>query len=598
MKFITCAASALTLWISLPCAAQESSVDTESESIAESVSPVPEKALLTEFDLLENPAVDKRIVDLLKHHVSVLSRPAEAITPAELRLLRFSVRREISNILATEGFFSPTVSFNAQTGNEKTLVHIKLELGAPTTVASATVNFMGDSVPQALQQSIQGQWELPKGAIFRDDDWSRAKNRALDSLTEKSYAAAKISHSEAIIQDQLADLSVNLDSGPVFHTGELHIEGLYLYEPWLVERYHPPVSGDVYSREKLLKFQRELQNSPYFSSVTVNVDPDPAKAAALPVEVLVTERKKYDVGLGAGYSTNTGARGEVSFQDRDFLAEAYNLKSVIRVEQLRQIGYVDVYFPPRPSGYLDSVGVLFERSDISGLVTSTASVGAKRTITENDIERRFGLSFVHEESTVSGGAETLAKALVGSVGWTRRKVNNAFDPRSGYIAQLDISAATKAALSDQNFIRLYGKFQYWLPVSERDVIILRAEAGYVKAASSDGIPEEYLFRAGGTASVRGYSYQSLGVSQDDGVVGGRVMGTATAEYVHWLQGNWGVAAFVDEGDAADHLSTLRMVQGTGGGLRFKTPAGPIALDLAYGREVKKFRLDFSIGIAF
>jgi translocation and assembly module TamA len=88
------------------------------------------------------------------------------------------------------------------------------------------------------------------------------------------------------------------------------------------------------------------------------------------------------------------------------------------------------------------------------------------------------------------------------------------------------------------------------------------------------------------------------VVQNDGIVGGRALATGTAEYVHWLDGNWGVAGFVDEGDAAAQYSELKLQQGIGGGLRFKTPAGPIALDLAYGREVKKFRLDFSIGIAF
>jgi len=592
--------AALTLILSahLTCEAQESNPEPESQS-ARTASVPAEKAQRAEFDLADKPAIEKRLAELLKKHVSVFNAPSdEALTPAELRLLRYSVRKEITALLATEGYFTPTISFDLETGAVSSLVHVKIDLGEPTRVASVAINFSGDAVPKQLQQSISTDWELPKNAVFRDDDWNRAKNKALYSLTEQSFAAAKISNSQATIQDQLADLALDLDSGPPFLIGQLRITGLHSYQPWLIDRYHPPQTGDMYNREKLLKFQRDLQNSPYFSSVTVNVDPDPAVADAVPVEVLLTERKKYDVGLGGGYSTNTGLRGEVSLRDRDFLDDAYDLRSVIRIEQLRQTGFVDMYLPPRTDGYLDSVGVLFDRSDISSLVTSTSSLGGKRVITDGDIERRLGLSFVYENSTVSGGPETLAKALVSSIGWTRRKVNNVFEPRSGYIAQLDISGAAKAALSDQNFVRLYGKFQYWIPVADRDVIILRADSGYVMASSSNGIPEEYLFRAGGTASVRGYSYQSLGVNQNNGIVGGRAMATATAEYVHWLEGSWGVAAFVDEGDAADHFSALHLNQGVGGGLRFKTPAGPIALDLGYGREVKKFRLDFSIGIAF
>jgi len=597
MRQIACVSLALFFWVNAQCAAQEISSDGAPEDIVEAL-PEAEVATLTEFELADNPAVDKHIVELLKRHVSVFNRPAELLTASELRLIRYAIRKEVNDIVATEGYFSPVIGFTVSTDKEKKTVLIGLNLGEPTKVASTEIKFIGTDVTPDLQRSIRTQWLLPKGAIFRDDDWSRSKNQALDSLTEQSYAAAKISYSEAIVQDQLADLSVELDSGPGFRIGALHIKGLNMYQPWLVDRYHPPETGEFYNREALLKFQRELQNSPYFSSVTVNINPDPAVADALPVEVLVTERKKYDVGLSAGFSSNTGARGEVSVQDRNFLEEAYNLKSVVRIEQRRQIGYVDMFFPPQTSGYLDSVGALFDRTDLSGLVTAASSFGVKRTITENDIERRFGLSFIYEQSSIDGGPKSLAKALVPSIGWTRRKVDNAFDPRAGYVAQLDIGGATKAALSDQNFARLYGKFQYWMPVFERDVILLRAEGGLILSPSRDGIPEEYLFRAGGTGSVRGYLYQSLGVSQDNAIVGGRMMATASAEYVHWLQGNWGLAAFVDEGNAADKLSALKLDQGVGTGVRFKTPAGPIALDVAYGREVKKFRLDFSIGIAF
>jgi len=597
MKFTSCAALVLVWCVNVTCAAQENNSDPDPESTTPPVT-VQDNALITEFDLVDNAAIEKRITTLLKKYVSVLIRPPEAISLAELRLSRFAVRKEIANILATEGYFSPVISFDTQSSNVKRTVRIKIELGPATKVATAKVSFVGNNVPPDLQQSIETHWALPKDAVFRDDDWTRAKNNALTSLTDKSYAAAKISDSEAIVQGELADLSVELDSGPPFRIGDIQIHGLRSYKPWLVGRYHPPVKGDIYSRASLLKFQRDLQNSPYFSTVTVSVDPDPAQAEAVPVEVLVTERPEHDVGLGAGYSTNTGARGEVSYRDRDFLNDAYDFRSTIRLEQLRQIGYADIYLPPGLDGFLDSVGVLFDRSDISGLLTSTSSFGAKRVITESDIERRWGIAYVYEYSTVAGGSETLAKALVPSIGWTRRRVDSAFAPRQGYIAQLDIAGAAKAALSDQNFVRLYGKFQYWIPVATRDVIILRAESGYVIAPSSDGIPEDYLFRAGGTASVRGYSYQSLGVNQDSGVVGGRALATGTVEYVHWLEGNWGVATFVDEGDAADRFSDLKLQEGIGAGVRFKTPAGPIAIDLAYGREVQKFRLDFSIGIAF
>lgn len=581
--------------------AEESTTPAESMTPVEAAKSEQESILLPQFELTDNLNMEERIRDLLINNVTIFQKPSEKINQAELRLLRSAVRRQIAGILATEGYFSPLIKFTneIQPKSQKIIVRINVELGPPTYVANVQIGFVDDAVAMELQQSIQSQWSLKKGALFRDNDWSLAKAQVIESLIEKGYAAAKISHSEAIVQDQQADLSISIDSGPIFRVGELQIQGLTSYGTWLLDRYHPPAKGDVYNQATLTKFQRGLQNSPYFSSVTVTIDPNPALASAVPISVLLQERKKYDVGLAAGYSSNTGARGEISFQDRDFISDAFNLKSVLRIEQLRQIGYADIFLPPKPSGYLDSFGVLFQRSDIEGLVTQTSSFGAKRVITENALERRLGLSFVYEKSSVDEGSTSYAKAMVASIGRTWRYVDNAFDPRRGNIIQADIGGAGKGLLSDQNFVRLYGKYQQWFPISQRDVVILRAEGGYVVAPDDAGIPESFLFRAGGTGSVRGYAYQSLGVNQDGSVLGGRILTTASAEYVHWLEASkWGVAGFIDVGDAADRFKDLNMNQGIGLGVRYKTPAGPIAIDLAYGRQARQVRFDFFLGIAF
>ena len=85
------------------------------------------------------------------------------------------------------------------------------------------------------------------------------------------------------------------------------------------------------------------------------------------------------------------------------------------------------------------------------------------------------------------------------------------------------------------------------------------------------------------------------------IVGGRALALASVEYVHWLQrwgGNWGIAGFVDVGDAADSFKDLKAAVGVGMGVRWRTLAGPLAVDVAYGEREKQFRLHFSVAIAF
>ena len=55
----------------------------------------------------------------------------------------------------------------------------------------------------------------------------------------------------------------------------------------------------------------------------------------------------------------------------------------------------------------------------------------------------------------------------------------------------------------------------------------------------------------------------------------------TAEYVHWLNERWGAALFTDVGGAADSPREWQALKSYGVGARYKTPAGPFALDLAY-----------------
>ncbi len=79
------------------------------------------------------------------------------------------------------------------------------------------------------------------------------------------------------------------------------------------------------------------------------------------------------------------------------------------------------------------------------------------------------------------------------------------------------------------------------------------------------------------------------------------MALASAEYVHWLErwsGNWGIAGFVDVGDAGDSFKALDPAVGVGLGVRWRTVAGPLAVDVAYGEREKRIRLHFSVAIAF
>jgi translocation and assembly module TamA len=135
-------------------------------------------------------------------------------------------------------------------------------------------------------------------------------------------------------------------------------------------------------------------------------------------------------------------------------------------------------------------------------------------------------------------------------------------------------------------------------------LALRAEAGTVFARSYIALPSTQLFLTGGDSSVRGYGYHELGLTLPDGqTTAGRTMALASVEWqrpitVNGRPTDWESSVFIDAGAVADKVADLRAKVGIGVGARWKSPVGPLQIDLAYGVAVKRLRLHLNVGFSF
>lgn len=542
---------------------------------------------------------------VLEHHLRILNRPDQTMPEeaADRIVLIRRTRREIADLLATEGYFTPQVNIER---DESSLWRLEVEPGPQSMITNVTIAFDGhlaagdDGGRDRRRAELASEWTLPAGQPFRQAAWDAAKQQLLDGVARRDYAAARMSASRAEVDPDAATvtLAVTVDSGPPFFLGPLELTGLERLPEHLVERYSMLEVGERFDQERLLALQSALQNTPQFASVTVDIERDPSLADAVPVRIHVSEAQSRHLAFGAGFSTNTGARTEVNWRDVNFRGRGWELSTGLRLEQRRQSVYADIFLPPAQARHRDSFGAVAESSDIEGLRVTRQAVGAVRSKQRGDIETAVSLRYQHENVRPKGVDASSRNALTANWSWIQRKVDDVLDPREGYVLHVELGGGSRALLSDQDFFRTYARFVRYQPVGERDVFIVRAEAGATVAKSRDGIPQDFLFRTGGSQSVRGYAYESLGVQEGQATLGGRFLGTASAEYVHWFRPQWGVAAFVDAGDAADDRDSFDLRVGYGVGARWRSPAGPLALDLAYGQNDKRLRLHFSIAIAF
>jgi translocation and assembly module TamA len=330
---------------------------------------------------------------------------------------------------------------------------------------------------------------------------------------------------------------------------------------------------------------------------TTGVKPPTAPGPTmLPVLVRVTENKQKNVEVGLGFSTNTGGRASLGYDDLSVFGK--RMKSDLVYEQKHQLARADFYWPTKPNGYNDSIGGGFERTDVRGEITTTASVAARRAWGTPELERSITLEALAEQRKVEGIDNAYSKSIPLTYSVTRRKLDNLLQPTRGYALNWQLGIAPLPLFTDEKFIRGYTRGVYYKPVGTSGTLILKGEAGAVVSKDKVGVPSTFLFRAGGDQSVRGYGYQQLGVREGEAIVGGRYLLTGGAEYQYWFRPPWGVAFFVDAGNAADKFKELKPEYGYGVGARWRSPVGPINVDVAYGQAVRKVRLHFSLGFTF
>jgi translocation and assembly module TamA len=525
------------------------------------------------------------------------------MTPELLeRLLEESVR-DAREAVATEGYFSAAVRGRIDRGADPWVVSLVVEPGPRTRVARVDLRFSGPAAsdPEAgnLLRRIRARWPLADGQPFRQESWENAKRQAVRDLSEWRYAAARIADSRAEIdpQSQTASLKVEIASGPPFRFGPLAVSGTKRYPEKLVEHLNPIRAGDAYDRRALTTYQRRLLETGYFVSAQVDVDPEAADPAAAPVRVALIEGSRQHVEAGVGYSTDAGQRLELRYNNQDTFGTASRFKSDLRLDTKIQELNLNLDSPPLSQARWNGGFTRVRRTDIQNQQTSEGAVGATHNWLSGGTPSTLEVSAHTEEQRVTGTLLDRSHAVYFAFRRTFRDTDDLVAPRSGFLGNWEVGGAP-AALATRGFTRATAGASWFFPVARDDDLLLRGTAGIVGAAERDGIPSTFLFRTGGDQTVRGYAFESLGVKQGDAVVGGRYLAVASLEHTHWFGPSWGAAAFVDAGNAWDRGTPFHAAVGYGAGARFRTPVGPIRIDLAYGRDTRKVRLHFSAGFTF
>ena len=538
----------------------------------------------------------------------------EAIDASELARLTAAAPAQARTLLETEGYFAARVQAERSVGSDgQPVVRIRVEPGPRSVVTKVDFTVDGelqtladqlDEDAAALRTSLRRGWPLRPGEPFRQAAWASAKTGTLAQARAEGYPAAAWTKTVAQVdaeQHQVA-LTLALDSGALYRLGEIRVEGLERYDESTVRRLSTFAAGQPYNEKLLLDYQERIQKLGLFDSATVELDPDPKTSAAAPVRVRVHELTSQQATVGVGISANTGPRVTLEHRHRRPFGMNWVATNKFEFGSLIKSWTGELISHPLEGLYRNLLAGNAERLRSGEEIRTSWTARLGRTQDTQRIERTYFAELTHARVDNPAG-RTRSEALTANYHWIYRDLDSILLPTDGYTVSLQsaVGRSRNSTLDNGPFGRGYGRYTLYRPLGRAWYASLRVEAGQIIASDAVGVPDTLLFRAGGDDSVRGYAYRTLGPLVDGVVTSGRVMATGSAEIARPISDSmpslwW--AVFADAGNAANHWKDLAPAWGYGLGLRWRSPVGPLRVDLAYGEEVRKVRLHLSVGIAF
>lgn len=549
-------------------------------------------------------------------------RKLNDLGPVELSRLMVAAEANARELLNTMGYFTPTLTLELREtpeGKAPREVRITVVPGEITHVSDVHVDFTGPiaQTPESEERrnAIRAAWPLRQGQAFSQQAWDNAKSTALRSLTARRYPTGTIVTSRAEVDADRAEarLSATYDSGPAYRFGPLVVRGYQRYDPDAMRRIARIPTGSDYDQQQLLDAQQRLASSGYFNSVFLTLDTTHDDPLSAPVIAQVQEAPLQKVVAGVGYTTDSGPRLSLDHIHNQMPLLGWRAVSRLYLDRDTQSLGTEWSAVPRDSGWRTFTSAQL-KSEVSGDYTvDSGRLRGGESKSSDHIDRSLFVQYDYA-SNHGFNAPPSASALSLNWNWTGRYFDNANAPTRGQGIALELAAGYTLTGERLPFTRTYARWVGFVPAgtvysddgtqSRGARIQLRSEIGALIAKDSAQIPSTLAFLTGGDTTVRGYSFRSIGAVRPSGtVIAGRYMGVASIEWQRPFVYNgkisdWESTVFVDAGSVADKVGDLEAKVGVGVGARWKSPIGPISIDLAYGVDVKEFRLHFRFGFTF
>jgi translocation and assembly module TamA len=523
--------------------------------------------------------------------VSLSQYATRDVTEAQVRRQYERADAQVGIALQPYGYYEAHATGKLEQVGKDWRVTLHITPGQPVNVTSVDIQLDPSAAKLSPIRSAQRGIEKLKGQRLDDATYDSARDAMSSALTANGFLDARLTVHRVEVNRGARSAAVHLawETGRRYRYGQVHFEGSQFREGFL-ERYVPFKPGDYFDQAQLLKFQQALNGADYFSVVNVMPQIDTAKNGIVDIDVDLAPAKRtvYTAGLFVGTDTGFGVRGGV--ENRWVNQYGHKWKNdIVLAQRLKTVS--TQYTIPLAGDNERSLnfGATYRDANTVTSQSRTLELVANESELWHDWVRTVGLHALTgtfdvgkraDEPEDTPGVEHGSSTLVYAEGSLTRKVADNIDfVRRGWSISFDAKSTAGDLLSSARFSQITADAKWIRAFWRNNRLILRGTLGHIWTDDFEALPPQLRFFAGGDQSIRGYSFQALGPQNSYGrVIGGDSLAVASATVEHYFTPRWGIATFIDAGNAFNGTNIQAKI-GTGIGVRWRSPVGMIRVDL-------------------
>jgi len=552
-------------------------------------------AALAKVDItgLESAAKDNVLLTL-----ALAKEPCDA-PEWKIRSLFAGADQEIDQALRALGYYHAVSKNSLRFNKDCWQADFAVTSGPQVIVTDIAITISGDADHDAEFVKLRNKLITATGKPLRHDAYEKMKSQLQSLAMARGYLDAEFSEMQLLIDKANDTARITL----VFATGKRMLFGAItidqdILQPEFVNKFVSVKSQDFYSSEELGNTYNALSKSGYFEQVDIRPDTDNTHDQQVPITIKLRPKKTHHYSVGIGYDTDIGPLLSGSYTNRRLNDRGHYLTSNIDLAPVLSTADVEYSVPlANPTSDVFSLGAGLKREDNDSYKSKTAKLSARaKHAFANGWKQTLFIDYSYEDfDTGTRAGETLLLVPGGS--WLRSESDNPLRPTKGYRLEFNVAGSVKNPISDVNFAQGSASATWSQPLPWSGRFIGRTELGATLVDHFDKLSTSYRFFAGGMNSIRGYSYKELGPRDSAGnVEGGQFLSVVSAEYEQAILDNWGVAAFLDAGNAYN-LDSINIKSGAGLGVRWYSPFGPVRVDFALplNDADSSFQIHFAAG---